>query len=155
MLIICPRKNQVTRYSLETSSEYTSKVQHHSWIYLHGIKLYFSNWPIDLKCHSDLSILKVRSHCDDNGMFLWQRQWKKWVSWQQVVVFTLWRQWETKKIDLICHCHHSVNEPLVESNKLMNRSLCKLVTNWLGWYGFIDKMISSKLDYPEMPLIKM
>ena len=36
----------------------------------------------------------------------------KWVSWQQVVVFTLCWQRKTKNIDLICRCRHSVNEHL-------------------------------------------
>ena len=71
--------------------------------------------------------IRVRLHCNGNSKFFiilisswngfyaqlwWQQQWKIWVSWQQVAVFTLWRQWKTENIDLICHYRCFVNKPL-------------------------------------------
>ena len=72
-----------------------------------------------------LPVLKVCLHCDSKGIlsfiFYVAVKWvlcshvtaiamKIWVTWQYVVVFTLWRQRKTKEIDLFCRCYCNVNK---------------------------------------------
>ena len=56
----------------------------------------------------------------------------KGVSWQRVIVFTLW--WQQKLKYFLCRCHHSVNEPLEFAHTV-------LATIWFSIFSVLSIVV--------------